>query len=114
MAWATGLYEISLPWGIYCSNKEQTDATAKAAEGIKSAHLATVQLFQQMETIYKMIHMNPKLCTKLNLKWVKNIDVRQRTLHPGKKFKPYILLTFVWATVSYFVNMILVHTKKNK
>lgn len=109
---ASGLHEISLPWGIYCSNKEQTDAIAKATDQLKSTHLATVQLFQQMETIYKIIHMDPKLCTKLNLKWVKDTDVRQRTVRLGKKFKPHVLLTFVWGMVSYFVNMTLVHTHK--
>lgn len=61
--------------------------------------------FQQMETIYKMIHMNPKLCTKLILKWVKSIDVRQRPVHLERclnhtsywpLFGPWCLILEIW------------------
>lgn len=101
---ASGLHEISLPWGIYCSNKDQTGAIAKATEGIGQLTWRRYSFSTNGDYIQE-IHMNPKLCTKLILKWVKSIDVRQRPVHLERSlnhtsywplFGPWCLILEIW------------------
>lgn len=108
---ASGLHEISLPWGIYCSNKDQTGAIAKATEGISQLTWRRYSFSTNGDYIQDNAYES-QVVYQTYLKMGQKYRCKTKTCTPGKKFKPHVLLTFIWAMVSYFENMILVHTHK--
>lgn len=105
------LHEISLPWGIYCSNKDQTGAIAKATEDIGQLTWRRYSFSTNGDYIQDNAYES-QVVYQTYLKMGQKYRCKTKTCTPGKKFKPHVLLTFIWAMVSYFGNMFLVHTHK--